>query len=885
MGFERWVRVVRLFGRSLFFRRRVDEELDEELGYHIDRLTEQYVARGADPSEARRVALAAMDGLQQRREECRDMRHMRVFEELHQDVRNALRQFRRNPGFAAAIIGVLALAIAGNTAIFSVGHAVLSPLAIPHAERAVMVWTENPARNWHQFPASMPDVREWQASGVFASLGAFHEDGFNLRMGDRTDRVEGLTTTNGFFETLSMAPARGRLYGTGPAGAEDVAADHVAVIGDRLWRRIFASRPDIVGQSVVLNGSIYTIAGVLPPNFPRFGRADLFAPMPADVQAGTDRGSRSFNVIGRLRDGLSLAAAGQRMREVSADLAKRYPHEDGGMTTSLQPVQEAFVEDAKLLLALLMGAVATALAVACANVASMLLARSLSRRKELAIRAALGCGRWRLTRQLVTEHVLLGAAAGIIAIVPAWWGVRAIASIRLDELPNAELAGLDTMVLAFNFGIALLTGVLCGVIPASLAWKRDLNDPLKGSSSSSAVAGPAHQRLRGLFVGFQIAFTVVLLVGGGLMLRSFLRLLSESPGYNQDHALTMRIALSETQYASPEQQVAFFDRVVERANALPGVRVASAIQELPTSDSLHGSALLFPGQPEPRPEDIPIALRSGILPDYFRAMQIPLVRGRYFNRADTKDSRRVAVIDEWTAARYWPHQNPVGQQFKMGRTQPWLEVAGVVGNVEAPIVVRFLKGRIGQVYLPLTQEPGPRMSLVVRASGDAAALSTPIRAIVREVDADQPVFDVRTLDEVRASDRRIVWLVTTLLTGFAIMALLLAAVGLYGTIAYDVGQRTREFGLRLSLGAQPSAVMFAVLKRGARLLLAGAVLGLAGAVLSTRLIASVLSDVRASDPLPFTGAVLLLAAGGFLATYLPARRATRIDPIVALRSE
>jgi predicted permease len=883
MGLERWVRVARLFGRSLFFRRRVDEELDEELGYHIDRLTEQYVARGADPLEARRAALAAMDGLQQRREECRDMRHLRFFEELHQDVRNASRQFRRNPGFTLAVIGVLALAIAGNTAIFSVGHAVLTPLAIPNADRTVMVWTESAARNWHQFPASMPDVRDWQASGVFASLGAFREDGFNLRVGNRTDRVQGLRTTNGFFETLGIAPARGRVFASGRAGAEDAAADHIAVISDRLWRRIFSTSPAIVGQSVVLDGSMYTIVGVLPPNFPRFGESDLFTPMPADVQAGTDRGSRGFSVIGRLRDGLSLAVAGQRMREVSAGLAKQYPHEDGGMSTSLQPVQEAYVEDARLLLALLMGAVAAALAVACANVASMLLARSLSRRKELAIRAALGCGRWRLTRQLVTEHLLLGAAAGIIAIVPAWWGVRAIASIRLDELPNAELAGLDTTVLAFNFAVALFTGVLCGVIPASLAWKRDLNDPLKGSSS--AVAGPAHQRLRGLFVGFQIAFTVVLLVGGGIMLRSFLRLLSESPGYNQEHVLTMRIALSETQYASAEPQVAFFDRVVERANALPGVQVASAAEELPTSDSLHGSGLLFPGQPEPRPEDIPIALRSGVLPDYFRAMQIPLVRGRYFNRADTKDSRRVAVIDEWTAARYWPHQDPVGQQFKMGRTQPWLEVVGVVGSVEAPIVVRFLKGRVGQVYLPVTQDPGPRMSLVVRASGDAAALSAPMRAIVREADPDQPVFDVRTLAEVRASDRRIVWLVTTLLTGFAMMALLLSAVGLYGAIAYDVGQRTREFGLRLSLGAQPSSVMFTVLKRGARLLMVGAALGLVGAVLSTRLIASVLSDVRPTDPLPFTGAVLLLAAGGFLATWLPARRATRIDPIVALRSE
>jgi putative ABC transport system permease protein len=704
------------------------------------------------------------------------------------------------------------------------------------------------------------------------------EDGFNLRLGDRTDRVEGLRTTDGFFETLSIAPARGRTLTAG-----GIAADHVVVLGDRLWRATFGGNPDIVGQTVVLDGTLHTIVGVLPPTFPRFGHEDLYAPLPAATRLATDRGTRSVSVVGRLQHGLSLAAARRRMTDVSIDLAKRYPNDDGGMSASLQPVQEAYVQDAQLLLTLLMGAVACALAVACANVASLLLARGLARRRELAIRTALGGGRWRLTRQLLTEHLLLAVIAGAISILPAWWGVRLITSYHLDELPNADLAGLNAPVLAFTFAVALLTGVLYGVVPAWLAWKHDVNAALK--SSPNIDAGRTPQRLRGLFVVAQMALTVMLLVGGGLMLRSFLRLLSDSPGYNPENVLTMRVALSDTQYASPERQVAFIERVVERARTLPGVLAVTATEELPTSDDVHGSVLLFPGEPEPRTENIPLVLHNAVLEDYFRAMQIPLVQGRFFSRTDAKDSPPVVVIDEWTAHRYWPNRNPVGQRVKTGRAQPWREIVGVVGDVEAPIVVRFLKGRVGQVYLPLAQDPYPRMSVVVRTEGDATALAAPMRAIVREVDPDQPVFRVQTLNDVRAAGRGVVRLVTTLLSGFALMALLLASVGLYGTVAYDVGLRTHEFGLRMSLGARPSSVMAMVLRQGGRLLLLGAGVGLVGALLSTRMVANFLYGVQASDPLTFTAAVLLLAASGLLATYVPARRATKVDPMTALRCE
>lgn len=879
MRLERWIRILPLRVRSVLFPRRVDQELDDELAYHVDRLIEHHVASGMPPTEARRAALVAMGGLQQRKEECRDMRRTRFIEELAQDARYAFRQFSKNPGFTAVVTLVLALAIGGNTAIFSVAHAVVMPLAVPHADRTVMVWTEAPARNWHQFPASMPDVRDWQASGVFSSLGAFVEDGFNLRLSDRTERVEGLRATGSFFDTLSISPARGRAFTDA-----DVASDHVVLLSDRLWRGIFGSNPDVVGQVVVLNGAPYTIIGLLPSTFPRFGDEDIYVPLPVASQLATGRGNRNLSVIGRLQGPLSLAAARQRMTEVSLALAKQYPNDDGGLTAALQPIREAYLQDAQLLLALLMGAVACVLAVACANVASLLLARGLVRRRELAIRTALGGGRWRLTRQLLTEHLLLAVLAGVVSTIPAWWALRLITSYHLAQLPNADLAGLNGPVLAFNFAVALLTGVLCGVVPAWLAWKHDVNAALKNSPNTDAGRTP--QRLRGLFVVGQLALTVMLLVGGGLMSRSFLRLLSESPGYNPDNVLSMRVALSETQYASPERQVGFFERVIERARAFPGVLAVSATEQLPTSDDVHGAGLLFPGQPEPRVQDIPLVLRTAVLPDYFRVMQIPLVQGRDFSRADdAKDSAPVAVIDEWTARRYWPNQNPIGQRFKTGRKEPWREIVGVVGTVEAPIVVSFLKGHVGQVYFPLMQDPYPRMSLVVRASGDATALAVPMRGIVREVDRDQPVFRMQTLNDARVAGRSVVRLVTTLLSGFAVMALLLATLGLYGTVAYDVGQRTREFGLRMSLGAQPAAVMAMVLRRGGRLLGLGGGVGVVGALVSTRMVAHFLYGVQAGDPLTFTLAVLLLATSGLLASYVPARRATKVDPVVALRCE
>jgi predicted permease len=878
VGIYRLLHVVRLRVRSLFARERVDRELDDELAYHLERLIEHHIASGLTPAEADRIARLDTAGLQQRKEECRDMRRVRLVEEFVEDTRYAARHFTKHPGFTAVVLIVLALAIGGNAAIFSIARSVMAPLAIPRADRVVMVWTDAPARNWHRFPASMPDVRDWQASGVFASLGAFLEDGFNVRLSDRTERVEGLRASAGFFDALGVSANRGRTF-----HANDDPADHAALLSDRAWQSLFAREGDIVGRAIVIDGTLHTIIGVLPPDAPRLGKEDVYVLLPASVQASTERGSRNLAVIGRLRDGLSFEAASERMTEVSLDLAKRYPQEDGGLSASLQRIQEAYVQDAQLLLGVLMGAVACVLAVACANIASLLLAKGLTRGRELAIRTALGGGRWRLTRQLLTEHVLLAVAGGAVSILPAWWGMRFVASFRLDELPNAGLSGLSAPVLLFTFVVALVTGLLCGALPASLVWKRDVNATLKGGPSVDAGRTP--HRVRSWFVVGQLAVTAVLLVVGGLALRSFLHVVADSPGYNPSSVLTLRVALSDVHYQTPLQQIEFFERVLARAESLPGVVTVAAARELPTSDDVHGAGLIFPGQPEPRVEDIPIALYTAVLGEYFRTMQVPIVTGRGFERRDSKDVMPVAIVDEWTAHKYWPGESAIGKRFKMGRTQPWREVVGVAGNVEAPAIVRFLKGRIGQVYLPFAQDPHPRMTLVVRSAADPMALVAGMRSTVRDIDPDQPIFGVQTLDEVRSGGRSLVRLVTSVLMAFALMALLLAIVGLYGTVAYDVGARTREFGLRMSLGAPRSSILSMVLRGGSRLLLVGVSLGFVGALAVVQLVASLLYGMQARDPLTFTIVALLLAVSGLVAIYVPARRATAIDPVVALRCE
>jgi len=797
-----------------------------------------------------------------------------------QDLRYGLRMLKNSPGFTAVAVLTLALGIGANTAIFSVVRAaLLAGIAIPQPDRVVMVWTESPSRNFHHLPSSAPDYMDWKASGVFEELGAFREDGFNLRIGERTERVMGLVVTSEMFPAAGIKPWLGRVF-----REEDAQPGHdrVIILGFDLWRSSFTSDPAIVGKSVVVDGEPRIIIGVLPKNCPKLSQEDkLYAPLAFTAAQG--RGDRSLGVLGRLRTGISLAAAQQRMTELSARLSREYP-QDAGATVLLEPVEEAFVEDIRTLVLVLAAAVGFVLLIACANIANLLLARGTGREKELAIRAALGAGRWTLARQLLTESAVLALAGGGLGILLAAWGVDFIASFKLQDLPNAELVTLDGPVLAFNLALSLATGLVFGLAPAWQAWKTDVNDTLKaaGRANSSGI----HQRIRGAFVVSEIALTLVLLAGAGLMIESFVRLRAANPGYNPHGLLTMRIALSERQYSTPEKQAAFIDDALRRIRALPGVTSAAAADDLPAgTDNIHGAGLRRADRPEPKLSDVPIVLVNSVTPDYFRTMQVPLVRGRYFADADRKQAPLVAIVDAWTARRYWPEADAVGKFLRLGGTQPPREIVGVVGQVEQRVVVKLVKGQVGQVYLPAAQEPKPAVSFAVRTANEPGALAPAILKMFHEIDIDQPVFDVRDMDAARAASIGPQRLATAVLGGFSLVALGLAMMGIYGVVAYSAGRRMREIGIRVALGANRPDVLKLLLGQGMLLTLTGVALGLAGALALTHLMSSLLYGVRATDPVTFASVCLLMGGAATLASYIPARRATNVDPVVALRQE
>jgi predicted permease len=865
--------------RNLFIRNRLDRELDDEVRFHVEMQTEDNLRAGMSPSEAHHAAIRSFGGVERMKEEYREWRTVTAIETIGQDMGYALRTMRRNPIFCLTVIVTLALGIGANTAIFSVVHAAITPLGIWEPDRVVMVWTDIPQRNFHALPASIPDFLDWKTNGVFSSLGGMLENGFSLRVAGRTERINGLNVTKDFLDTFGQHPQLGRLF-----TEQDMQAghDHVVILSDDLWRSHFAAEPSVIGASIVLNGAPQTVVGVLPKRFPKLGHEDVYAPLILAPPLDISRRSRSLVVVGRLAPGFDVPAAQKRMADLSLRMAKQY-QDDVGSSVRLQPVAEAFVEDAQALLTVLLGAVGFVLLIACANIANLLLARGMVRGREMAIRTALGANRWRLCRQLMAENVLLAMLGGALAVIPGLWGTKFISSFHLNELPNPDLIAMNSSVLGFNFVLALATGIVFGLAPVLQIWKADVHTALK--STGRANAGSPRQRLRGLFVVSEIALTLVLLVSAGLMVTSFLRLRSLYPGFEVRGAVTMTIAISGQRYETGVQRVGFFKQVVQRAGALPGVIDASATEELPGSDNVHASGLVLADRPTPRLEDVPVVLRTCVMNGYFRAMRTPLLRGRYFNDGDRENSRLVVIVDDWTAKRYWPNEDPVGKQLKLGMTQPTREVVGVVGNMDQGVIVKLMRGQIGQAYLPFAQEPKASMTVVLRSTGDTGAVVAALRDIVRGVDGDQPIFHVRTLETVRAEARGSQRLATWLLAGFAAIALLLATIGIYGLMAYNVGQRTREFGIRMSLGASRSDVLRLVVREGIVLAGTGILAGLAGALALTRLMSTLLYRINAIDPVTFVGVTGLLAAVALLACYIPARRATMIDPAIVLRYE
>ena len=821
-------------------------------------------------------------------------------ETLRQDVRFALRTLLKRPGFTLVAVLTLALGIGANSAIFSVVNAVvLRPLPYAAPERLVALWGDLNQSGFEELELSAPEYADFRARGahVFEDVAAFNVGGFNLTGAGEPERIQGVYATASLFPTLGVAPLRGRAY---TAEEDRPGSDDVAVISHSLWRRRFGSDPAAVGKTVTLDGRPTTIVGVMPPDFRFPGHdTDVWKPaaFDADLLSPNNRGSHFLSAVARLRPGFTLG----RAREEVAALARAQGEENRntyprGFGASLRPLDEEVVgPSVRTSLFLMLFAVGALLLIACANVANLLLARAASRRKEVAVRTALGAGRARIMRQLLTESVLLSLAGGAAGLVLALWGVDLLVTLAPEGTPRVAEVGLDARVVAFTFGVSLLTGVVFGLAPALYASKVDLNESLK-EGGRGGTEGASRGRLRGLLVVGEFALALVVLACAGLLVRSFARVLEERPGFDARGVLTMRLVLPESKYKSYDAHRAFYENLFARLRGLPGVEAVGANNLLPFNGSGGSRGFLIEGRPVPPGQPHPEEQLRFVTPGYFEALRVPLLRGRDLTERDVAGGTRVALVSRSMAERHWPGEEAIGKRFAYANIRrgsehapEWIEIVGVVGDVKHRGLDIDPRPEIYvPVYQPLfTNRPTPPLSLyvAVRTKGDPAALAPSVRREVAAVDPEQPLANVRTMEERVAgsvAERRFNM---TLLGVFACVALALAAVGVYGVMAYAVARRTHEIGVRVALGAQRGDVVRLVLRQGMWLALAGVGCGVALAYAATRLMQGLLYGVSPTDPLTFAGVSALLAAAALLACLVPARRATKVDPMIALRYE
>jgi predicted permease len=812
-------------------------------------------------------------------------------EALLRDLRYGIRSLLKRPGFTAIAVITLALGIGANTAIFSVVNAVLlRPLPYAEAEQLFVPWGSK-GDTQHHMVVSYPDFVDWQTqTKTLAHVAAYNSSGTLLREGDaEPELIVGAAVSADLFPLLNVAPILGRPF----SRADDQPnAPTVIVLGYDLWRRRFNADPNIIGQQIKIASTSATVLGVLPEGF-RFPaqatRTEFLRPLAPTLGDRTlRRNSYSLRVVARLKPGVTAAAAESEMRAIGAQLERQYPDEGFRLGARLISLHEEMTWGSRTPLLVLLGAVGFVLLIACANVANLLLARAASRHREMAIRAALGAGRRRVVRQLLTESLLLSLIGGALGLLVAWWGVHLLLAASPLNIPRLKDAGLDTNVLAFTAVVSVLTGVIFGLAPALQASRADLQDALK-EGGRNAGGGAVRNRVRALLVVVEVALSLVLLVGAGLLGKSFLLLSAVRPGFEPEHVLSTDLSLAKGKYPQPEQQQAGFAEIVRRAAAVPGVEAAAVIYPLPFGGDSNANTFLIAGRPALRPEDKPISNHRAISSDYFRALNIPLSRGRPFDGRDTQHTTPVIIVNETLARRYFAGTEALGQHIIIegergdNGVPPAREIIGIVGDVRH----EGLDTESGpEYYVPYTQAPEAFMSLVVRSAADnPGSLAASVREVIKQVDKDQYVAAIQPMTKLVAESiarRRF----NTMLTGlFAVVALLLASIGIFGVLNYTVAQRTQEIGLRVALGAQTRDVLRLVLGQGVRLISSGIALGLAVSFALTRVLAGMLFGVKPTDPLTFVAVSFLLASVALLACYVPARRATKVDPLVALRYE
>jgi len=801
---------------------------------------------------------------------------------LWQDIKYGVRMLVKSPGFTIVALMVLALGIGTNTSIFSVVNGVLlKPLSYPGAER--LVWFEgiNPHRGISDSSLSMPDYLDWQSqTDAFESMTAFFQGGIILTSEDaEPERIPRAVVTASFFPTMGVNPVQGRallkedeLSGSAP----------VAVLSHGLWQRRFGANPNVVGNRITLGGRSVTVVGVMPIGFEYPAKVQIWMPLRTDPNERRD--NRYLQVLARLKPTATLDGAQSQIDTLSARLRQQYPETNEGWSARLKSLRDWTTRDVRTSLLLLLGAVGFVLLIACANVANLLLARASARRKEIALRTALGAGRWRIIRQLLTESSLLAALGGAVGLTLSILLTRLLVAISPADVPRLDEIGLDARVLGFTVGVVGLVGLLFGLAPALQASKTDLNDVLKEGGRGSSE-GHWRNRVRALLVVSEIALSLLLLIGAGLLVKSFVLLRDVNPGFDAQNVLTMRVSLPGARYKEPQQQASFFRELTERVKALPGVEAAGATLTLPLggTDFSVGRSFIREGRPLTT-EEASDSDYFVVTPDYFKTMRIPVKTGRSFTDRDTAETPPVVVINERIARRVFAGEDPIGKRITVWRDEKFArEIIGVVGDVKSS----RLDAETGyQIYVPHAQDAGwGALSLAVRTKGEPEALTSQVRGAILSIDKNQPAHDIKTMDDVFSASVANTRLVVLLFGVFAMFALLLTSIGLYGVIAYSVAQRTREIGIRLALGAQTKDVLRMIITQGMILALIGAGLGLAGAFAATRVMRNLLYGVSATDPLIFIGVALLLTVIALLACYIPARRATKVDPLIALRYE
>src|SRR5712671_265729 len=895
MRWQHWIYTVPLRLRSLLRRDDVEQELAEEMRYHLERKTEEYVASGMPAEEAQQAATRAMEGIEQQKEKCRDMRRVNLVEDFWQDLRYGARMVRRTPGFTAIVILTLALGIGANTAIFSVIDAILlRPLPFTDAGSLVIVWETNAQTASTHNTVSPPNFLDWESQNrVFSGMSYISDLGRNLTGNGEPEQVIVQYVSSNFFSVLGVTPIIGPGF-TPENGLEG--KDSVVVVGYELWRRRFGSDPAIVGKTIDLNGKAQTVVGIAPRNFGFFikqgtltgNKPELWSPwvLPAELRAHKSVG-RFMTVVARLKPGVTPKQAQTDISTIAARLEQQYPDYDGHWGVNVVPLRQQITGELRPALLILLGAVTFVLLVACANVSSLLLARAAGREREIGIRTAIGASRWRMARQLLTESALLAVLGGGIGIVLSVRATNVLLAASPANLLDMQSAPIDWRVLAFACGITLIAGLLFGFLPSYISARGAIAETLK-EGGRAASAGSRRGTLRRVLVVAQISLALVLLVGSGLLIRSFVRLVSVDPGFEAENLLTFSVTLPNARYGTNAARIAFFRQVLERARNLPGVRSVSMDSFPPLSGLGAATSVRLTAQPSKAAADLPVAAVRIVGADYFPTMGIALRAGRTFDARELAEMHHVAVVNQAFADQYLPGINPLGQQMVVhmksqeeSENAP-SEIVGVVGDVH---LMGLDTPAEPTVYWPHPELAMSRMTVLVRAFRDPAGLVSVLRGELRQMDRDQPMAGVATMEQLVSDSYSRSRFTMIVLAIFAAVALLLAAVGIYGGVAFTVAQRTNEIGIRVAMGAQRGDVLRLVLGQVGRLIFLGVALGVMAGLLLTRLMSGLLFGISATDPTTFAEVALLLAAVALLACYMPARRATHVDPLIALRYE